>query len=274
MWSFTESHFFERHFTHLPLLSKWVLTQNPAPRVRAFLAENGGDVPDAALWFEEEGRRDLRWRCLLPFRTRPVAGRLLQILDAMALDHGRSSWIEKTPKNLRYIPLLESVSRPGPRPHFVHVIRDGLEVVASLHHASQYWEDPHDLSACIRRWNRDVSLSLRRFGAPTDHFVFYEELTAQPEATLRRLLAALGFGWEPDILERYTRTSDRLITQQETWKEGVGRRIGPSGTSDRALTQEQRDRVTRSLRRRLYDQLRERVERSGQESIETGGARG
>ncbi len=210
----------------------------------------------------------------MPFRTRPVAERLLRVLDELTLGRGRSSWIEKTPKNLRYIPLLESVSGPEPRTHFVHVIRDGLEVVASLHDASQNWEDPHDLSSCVRRWNRDVSLSLRRFGAPTDHFVFYEELTSRPEATLRRLLAELGLGWEPDILERYARTSDRLITRQEAWKEGVGRRIRPSGTSDRALTPEQRDRVTRSLRHSLYHQLRESVERSGRASIETGDARG
>ena len=210
----------------------------------------------------------------MPFETRPVAERLLWILDELTLGRGRSSWIEKTPKNLRYIPLLESVSRPGPPTHFVHVIRDGLEVVASLYDASQNWEDPHDLSSCVRRWNRDVGLSLRRYGAPTDHFVFYEELTARPEATLRQLLAVLGLGWEPDILDRYARTSERLITGQEAWKEGVGRRIRPSGTSDRALTPEQRDRVTRSLRQSLYDQLRERVERSGRASFEIGRARG
>jgi hypothetical protein len=49
----------------------------------------------------------------------------------------------------------------------------------------------------------------------TDHgfrFVFYEELTARPEATLERLLAELGLEWEPDILECYTHTARRLVT--------------------------------------------------------------
>jgi hypothetical protein len=261
MTSFTESHFFERHFTHLPLVSRWVLTKNPAPRVQEFLAENSEGPLDAARWFEVEGRRALGVRLLLPLKTRPVARQLLRVLDELTLGRGLSSWIEKTPKNLRYIPLLERVSGPKPRTRFVHVIRDGLEVVASLHEASQNWEDPHDLDSCVRRWNADVSLSLGRVGAPTDHFVFYEELTSRPEATLRRLLAELGLGWEPDIFERYAATSSRLVTQQEAWKEGVGRRIRPSGTSDRALTPEQRDRVTRSLRRGMYHQLLERAGR-------------
>ena len=259
--SFTESHFFERHFTHLPLLSRWILTKNPAPRVQEFLAENTEEPPDAARWFELEDRRTLWVRPLLPFKTRAVALRLLRILDELTLRRCRSSWVEKTPKNLRYIPLLERVSGPKPRTRFVHVIRDGLEVVASLHEASQNWEDPHDLDSCVRRWNADVSLSLGRVSAPADHFVFYEELTTRPEATIRRLLAELGLGWEPDIFERYAATSNRLVTQQEAWKEGVGRRIRPSGTSDWALTPEQRDRVTRTLRHGMYHQLRERAGR-------------
>jgi hypothetical protein len=264
MTSFTESHFFERHFTRLPLLSRSILTKNPAPRVQAFLAENSEDTPAAARWFEVEGRRALQVRLLLPFKTRLVARRLLRILDELAFRRGRSSWVEKTPKNLRYIPLLERVSGPKPRTHFVHVIRDGLEVVSSLHEASQHWEDPHDLDACVRRWNTDVRLSLGRVRVTTDHFVFYEELTSRPDATLRQLLNELGLGWEPDILERYARMSSRLVTGEEPWKADVGRRIRRSGTSDRVLTPEQRDRVKRSLHHGLYDQLLERAKRQSE----------
>ena len=148
------------------------------------------------------------------------------------------------------------------------MIRDGLEVVASLHEASQRWERPYDLEACVRRWNADVSFSLGRAGAPNDLFVFYEELTSRPEATLRRLLAGLGLGWEPEVLEGYARTSRRLITEQEGWKEDVGRRIHRSATSGRALTAEQRDRAMRSLRRGLYDEL---LDRDGSTSAATGG---
>ncbi len=253
--SFTESHFFSRHFTLLPLLSTPILTKSPVTRLREFLAENDEPATEAALWLEANVATITR----LPFQTRPVARTLLQVLDELTERRGKSSWIEKTPRHLRYVPFLQTIS---PRTRFVHVIRNGLDVVASLREASQSWERPYDLEACARRWNRDVRFSLGRVNAPTDHFVFYEELTSEPEATLEQLLGALGLDWEPDILERYGRTADSLVTQKEAWKQGVGRSIRPSGASQKSLSAEQRDQVARSLRGDLYDEIFESTRRT------------
>ena len=259
--SFTESHFFDRHFTLVPILREPILTRDPTARVREFLAENEETPPEAARWFGSEGRSALGPRPLLPLRTRRAAQQLLRVLDELTLRRGKSRWIEKTPRHLRYIPFLESVSGVDsePRTSFVHVVRDGLEVVASLHEASKGWERPYDLNACVRRWNRDVRFSLSRIATPSDHVVFYEKLTTEPEATLQHLFASLDLDWEPDILERYARTSARLITDEEGWKTGVGRTIRPSATSGWKLSQEQRDRVSQTLRRELYHELLETV---------------
>ena len=48
MTSFTESHFFDRHFTRLPPSSLSILSRNPAPRLHEFLLENCEAPPDAA----------------------------------------------------------------------------------------------------------------------------------------------------------------------------------------------------------------------------------
>ncbi len=259
--SFTESHLFARHFAHIPLLARPILVRSPAPGLRAFLAENDEEPPAAAAWFDATGGWALRAKPLLPFQTRSVARRLLRVLDELALRRGRSRWIEKTPRHLRYVPFLEDVAGPaGCR--FVHVIRDGLEVVASLREASRGWERAYDLETCIRRWNADVGISLSRIDAPRDHFLFYEELTSWPEATLRRLLDGMGLGWEPQILERYADVAKRLVSAPEAaWKEDVGRGIQRSTTSHRALTADERRRAVRSLRRDLYDRLRRRAAR-------------
>ena len=185
--SFTESHFFDRHFRLLPGLSMPVLTRDPAPRLWQFLAENGADPPPAARGFGGRGGEGsgkgsrARWlRPLLPARTRAAARGLLQVLDELSLARGAAGWIEKTPRHLRYLPFLQAVagSLRGPPPasgaetHFVHVLRDGLEAVASLHRASRAWERPYDLDACVDRWNEDVAFSLGRTASPNDHFVF------------------------------------------------------------------------------------------------------
>jgi hypothetical protein len=220
--------------------------------VAAFLTENGEEPVDAAAWFSARSRWPLQTRFALPFQSRSVARQLLRIFDELALRRCSSFWIEKTPRHLHYIPYLEKISLEGPRPQFVHMIRTGMEVVASLYEASQSWERPYDLGTCIRRWNEDVAFSLSRVTGPNDHFVFYEQLTTRPEPTLRRLLAELGLAWEPEILENYDRSTDRLVTREESWKADVGRPIHRSATSPRVLNAAQRDQVTRLLRQDLY----------------------
>ena len=252
--SFTESHLFSRHFRLLPLRRAPILSRNPLPRLREFLAENDATGTDASRWFEAR-RRWLEQRPLLPFMTRSVGRRLVDVFDELAQQRRRTAWIEKTPMHLRYIPFLERLSGPEPSTRFIHVIRQGLEVVSSLHLASQGWERPYDLAACARRWNADVGFSLGRLDSPKDHFVLYEELASMPKETLARLVAELGLDWQPEMLERYGKISDRLVTEDEPWKADVGRLIQPSATSDRVLTPDQRSQVSRWLRPELYDRI-------------------
>ncbi|MDY7094230.1 MAG: sulfotransferase [Acidobacteriota bacterium] len=262
--SFTESHFFSRHFRPLPRipglpgLPRALLAHNPAPRLHAFLAENDEAPPEAAAWFDDS----LRLLPRLPFRTRPAARRFLQVLDQLALRRGKSGWIEKTPMHLRYLPFLESLAEPPPRTDFVHVLRDGLEVLASLFKASKSWERAYTLDECIHRWKTDVSLSILRLEAargdgPHDHFILYEELTTDPEPVLQRLLRDLGLPWQPSLLERYAQAAPTLITQEESWKASAASPIRPSSTSQEVLNEEQRERVRKKLGEGFYRELRE-----------------
>lgn len=253
--SFTESHFFSRHFSFLPALTVPVLTRNPAPRVSAFLIENDAFPGDAAHWFTHHDRWRLRFKTLLPFQTRSVARRLLAVLDELALSRDSSTWVEKTPRHLRYIPFLERVSSDVPAVRFIHLVREGLPVVASLHAASQNWERPYDIETCIERWNRDVAFSLSRATAPNDHFVLYEELTTRTEPTLRRLFAELDLPWEAPILDHYGQIAAEVVTDSESWKADVGRPIRPAATDEQSLTGDEQQRVQASLRSDLYGEI-------------------
>jgi hypothetical protein len=255
--SFTESHFFSQHFRMLPLTSSAILVRDPTPRLRDFLRENGFDPSEMATAMNGLLGEAVPAQLLLPLRTRLVARELLQVLDTLALSRNASTWIEKTPRHLRYAPFIERLAGAEESPHFVHVIREGLETVASLYTASKNWEPSYDLEACVKRWNADVAFSLSRVSSPSDHLVFYEQLTSRPEATLERLLADLGLDWEPEILERYAEKSSGLITPDETWKASVSDSLHRSATSERALTGEQRGRVLQSLRNDLYTKILE-----------------
>ncbi len=262
--SFTESHFFSRYFRLVPFVSTPILVKSPEARLNEFLAENGVDSVSAAALLRAAGmnrRSDL----LSPRHARAVTRQFLGLLDRLTLQRGRSSWIEKTPRHLRYVPFLERVSGSECRTCFIHVIREGLDVVASLHLASQNWERPYDLETCVNRWNDDVGFSLGRIGSPHDYFVFYEELTADPESALRDLVAKLQLDWQPDILTRYAPTSEPLMTEEETWKANVGRSVRRSTGSAGLLTQAQRDQIATQLDPDLYRTLHEAARAEGRQ---------
>ena len=245
--SFTESHFFSRPFSHLPMLGP-VLVRNPRPGLERFLEENE-EAPEVLDDFHLPSAR-----ALLPFHTRRASRNFLNLLDDLAKRRGKAGWIEKTPRHLLATALIEKVAEPAP--HFVHVVRDGLETVASLYRASQNWEKAYDLDECVKRWNAGISLSLALMLDPAHaenhHGVVYEELTAEPERVLSHLLPRLGLEWQPQILERFAEVSQQLITPEEEWKADVGRSIQPSATSQNVLTAEERETVRRGLNRTTY----------------------
>lgn len=252
--SFTESHFFSRHFAPIP--GGGLLTRDPSSRVRAFLAENGEAPTESSAWFERWPRAR-RAKPLLPLQTHAVSRRLLSVLDEIASRRGVAVWLEKTPMHLRLIPLLERLSRGGPRTDFVHVIRDGVDAVASLRDASRHWEESYDLESGAARWNADVTRSLARAGAPRDHFVVYEALAARPEATLGRLIEALGLAPDEGLLARHEQTARALVTRDETWKAPHGAGITLSRAAERLLDPDDRVRVAGWLRQDLYERARD-----------------
>lgn len=257
--SFTESHFYSGHYRFVRGTRIVFLRSDPRARLREFLHANEADDlrPSGGLLAVPEGQALGRLRLLLG--TREAARDFIETLDRLARRRGAAYWLEKTPMHLRYCSLIDSATRQDRPARFVHVIRDGLEVVASLRAASRSWARAYGVRECARRWNDDLEMSIARIDSPHDRFVLYEGLTGDPESTLRPLLDWIGLDWQPAILEEYGRTAVDLIRVDETWKAGVERRISTSRTADKRLTSEERDAAQAILRAELYETLRARA---------------
>ncbi|MEL7061442.1 MAG: sulfotransferase [Acidobacteriota bacterium] len=261
--SWTESHFFDRLYRPVPgLPSRAILVGDPDAAVRDFLETNealrSGDRPAQQLDDLLPGWR--RLPLVRPLQGDAVARRLLGVFDELARRQNRPIWVEKTPAHLRSLPFLERVAQDGPDLRFVHVVRGGLETVASLHKASKHWQRAYDVDECVRRWNREVAVSRARIGSPGDHFVVYEDLTAHPERATRRLFDALDLSWQAGVLDCYGDSLGRVVSPSEAaWKGGSERGIRPSATSKQVLTPEQRRRVDATLQHDLYRDLCRRV---------------
>ncbi len=265
--SWTESHFFSRHYRCLPgAASRAILVRNPEEALRRFLAENGleqtledvvSSLGDQALLGPPGWRQ-----ALLSSR---VARDFVRLLDLLAERQGCAAWVEKTPAHLRFLPWLQRVLEPG-SVCFVHVVRDGLATVGSLHRTSAHWERRYSLAECIERWNRDVARSLTRANEdhPTDRFLFYDDLVRSPEATARTLVEGLGWPWEEGILARRNGVSARLTAPgEEFWKARAGEAIAEDTGESVPLTPELRERVLAGLDHELLPRLRAVVARRG-----------
>jgi hypothetical protein len=203
--SFPETHF----FTLVPRSGKKQyivpLGEKQREKVKVFL--------------EEVGRSDLIH--LLPKATyskKKWARGLIQILDELTIQSGHHMWLEKTPLHLYYIDL---ITKAASGTQFIHMIRDGQDVVASTYDATRKypedWGGPRSIDQCVARWTHDVELSRKYLGRPDHVFIRYEELVASPESQLKRICSELGLRYEERMLE-FQRGAEGLIYKEELWK--------------------------------------------------------
>lgn len=119
---------------------------------------------------------------------------------------GKARWAEKTPRNVLHLQFLFD---RFPAARFVHLLRDGRDVVCSLRTHPRHkvvdgklvplhtWRP---MEECATRW-RDSLLAVQPYlSDPRVHTVRYEELVGDPRATIARLLAFLGEPWDERVL--------------------------------------------------------------------------
>ncbi len=153
----------------------------------------------------------------LGFDEAEVSGRVRALATSFLEDHaaraGARRWAEKTAFHAFHVPEIEALL--GDRVVYLAIVRHGLDVAVSLQdfveRVGGYLPELHaylarhpaPLEAFAHAWvdsTRAILDLVERRGADA-HLVRYEELTAEPEATLRRIFDFLGESWSDGILE-------------------------------------------------------------------------
>lgn len=118
---------------------------------------------------------------------------LLQIFFERALIDGDARrWLEKTPGNVfGFHRALEAF----PNARFIHLVRDGRDVVASLMRRG------HSPFRAASRWMVSVMAGLRLETLACTTRVRYEDLVIDPDGTLRQLCEVVGDCYDPVILQ-------------------------------------------------------------------------
>jgi hypothetical protein len=145
-----------------------------------------------------------------------------RIMTSEAQLAGKLAWVEKTPAHLFHIGWIK---RCIPTARFVHVLRDGRDVVASMVDAAQRfpqaraWKRYANLQASVQEYNRYSRESLKYYGDESHVFVRYEHLIDSPELACDNLYRSLGLvGTVSDLdLDEVHR---RVVRIDEGWKAG------------------------------------------------------
>ncbi|MDY6805366.1 MAG: sulfotransferase [Cyanobacteriota bacterium] len=154
------------------------------------------------------------------------AKKFVKIMDSLTEERRKNLWLEKTPDHVFYVEYIEKFL-PGVR--FIHIIRNGRDVVASMYElAKKYpkiWGVQSDVDACIDKWMRAVAASQKHLDKPNHIMVKYEDLVGDTQAQLAKLCDFIGVEFEESMLENYGDTANNVSLNNEPWKQDVSRRI-------------------------------------------------
>ncbi|NET61775.1 MAG: sulfotransferase [Symploca sp. SIO2E6] len=214
--SFPESKFFDYLYPDYEPKRRrfWLASRRARAQFNKFLTEIG----------REELRDRLPWYAILASQyTRSF----LSLLDTLTQEQGKSIWIEKSPPHLRRI---EYIQKLVPNAQFIHILRNGIDVVASLYEVTHkypksVWGQPWSIDKCINWWMTDIQISLSYQDQPSHILVKYEELVAQPQSVLSSLCQFINVPFEETMLQEYSKVAQQVSLAREPWKASVGNQI-------------------------------------------------
>lgn len=193
--------------------------------------------------------------------TAEHVARFVESMDHLAGEQGCSAWIEKTPKHFRYIPQIASYI---PDAQFLHVVREGRAVVASIRDRAQKYPEAFghqkDPRYAIRLWNAAVRRAADRCAQATDQVIFYEDFCEDPGRVLRRLCAAWGLTYDARMLSNKG-TVESIARPEEGWKSDVARSIKPATSKfEEVFSESEKAFVEKHLDWAAFKRLRHCVE--------------
>ncbi len=126
-------------------------------------------------------------------------------------------WGIKSPS---VVDAMETVFSFFPHARFIHIVRDGRDVVCSLRNHPKYRNEngnrvptgiinPWDL--CVDRWVRSTNRGLAFRGKSNYYEIRYESLVEEPESTIKSLLDWLELPFHPEILNHHQRKMEEGV---------------------------------------------------------------
>ncbi|MEO1378100.1 MAG: sulfotransferase [Cyanobacteria bacterium J06635_10] len=142
-----------------------------------------------------------------------------RVLDEVALSVNKDCWLEKTPDHVLHTDVIEKYIQNA---KFIHIVRDGVDVVASLYDvAQQYpddWHGPWSLDKCIKTWTSCTTASLEKLEHPNHYLVTYDQLVHAPHSTLANISHFIELPIDYTELKAARLVQRGIVLDKESWK--------------------------------------------------------
>ncbi|MFP8488056.1 sulfotransferase family protein [Gracilimonas sp. Q87] len=156
--------------------------------------------------------------------------------------------LEKTPRHLHYIDLIQKTEKNAV---FIHLIRNGEDVVASMIEATannpDEWSGSRSVDKSIFWWNRSIRISEQYIGLKNNYHLRYKNLVENPGKALGYLFEKIGLPFEEQILESYHKTANSLIGEDEVWKSKNTKETLSTSSKFDQLPAETQERIKKGL---------------------------
>lgn len=214
VFTFPETHYFRKIRGRFGERDLGIVSPRAASRVLDGLVESidGGARPSIPRWW---------------LGTARYGQAFTETVDHAAASGGAMVWLEKSPIHLHH---MSEIERVVPDVRFIHLVRDGRDVVASLFDVCERdaarWVPqliPGTLTpsradlvdAATARWNGDIALTTARVNEPHHRVFRYESLIDNPRDVLTEICAFMGLNYD-HAMERHWETADDVLGWRAT----------------------------------------------------------
>jgi protein-tyrosine sulfotransferase len=185
----------------------------------------------------------------LPFKERSLARIIDEVFETYASEKFPDAklWGDQSPIHTFALPYIQKIF---PRAKFMHMLRDGRDVISSYmvkRNTNQY----NDLNEAIYRWKTSIerTADLKK-SIPAEQYleVRYEDLVLQPEESLRRTSQFLGIGYSSKMLD-YWKMPSTIENKYYSYHANLGKPVFPSsiGKWKERLSEDQQTFILRNI---------------------------
>ncbi len=141
--------------------------------------------------------------CFIDYRIHKpewYARMVFRLCDMACKANGKLRWLEKSNGNVKHV---DKIFKRYPLAKIIWLIRDGRDVVASLHKV-------HPIDHCINRWKELNEVMLPWQDNPQVYKLHYEDLITDYDKTMESLMAFLGMNVDP-MQQHYYRNKKEMF---------------------------------------------------------------